>query len=219
MAACLAFAGRVRPARLGREPLPAAPRVVKRRCAEQEGYTLQADTFVPGGDRLALELLARSITRPPIATKRLSLNDRGQVLYRLRTPFHDGTSVLSFQPTQFIARLCALVPPPRFHLVTDHGVLAANHGWREEILPKNASPTRRRSRSPSASVRPRRLAWSDLMRRVFSFDVLFCDRCQCPKKVIATITRRDAIEKILAALGLPTEPPFIHPARSDPLLF
>jgi len=217
MAACLENAGRVRPVRLGREPLPPMPEFARRRCAEQDGYTLHADTLVPGGDRLALERLARYITRPPIASERLSLTDQGRVLYRLRSPFHDGTTVLSFEPTQLIARLCSLVPPPRFHLVTYHGVLAPNHAWRADVVFHHDS--RPRARSASASTASRRLPWADLLRRVYAFDVLLCDRCGSAKKIIATITRRDVICKILAAQGLPSDPPFVHPARCDPLLF
>ncbi len=57
------------------------------------------------------------------------------------------------------------------------------------------------------------------MKRVHSIDVLACDNCGSRKVIVAAITQHDVIAKILLALHLPTEPPFIHPARSDPLLF
>ncbi len=151
---CLAQAGRTTPAHLGREPVPQAARFSKQRCAELEGYTLHANTMIPGGDRHALERLARYITRPPISTERLSLTADGRVLYKLRTPFHDGTSVLAFEPLPFIARLAALVPPPRFHLLTYHGLLvstdilfqlklfspASVFGWSSALFVRRKSP-------------------------------------------------------------------------------
>ncbi len=218
-AACLAQAGRTRPAHLGRESVPQAARFAKRRCAELEGYTLHADTMIPGGDRIALERLARYVNRPPISTERLSIAGDGRVLYRLRTPFHDGTSVLAFKPLPFIARLAALVPPPRFHLLTYHGVLAPNHALRSRVVPKKPVAAHKGRPNSSARPRPSRHPWADLMKRVHSIDVLACDNCGSRKVIVAAITQHDVIAKILLALHLPTEPPFIHPARSDPLLF
>lgn len=220
MSACLVQAGRARPARRGREPLAPPKARSKRLCAELEGYTLHADTKIPGGDPFALERLARYVTRPPVSSERLSLDADGQVVYRLRTPFSDGTSRLVFAPLPFIARLAAMVPPPRFHLVTYHGVLAPNHALRARVVPQTPRRRRRRRKNgirlgPACGRHP----WADLLRRVHAFDVLTCDRCGARKAIIATITRQEVIKKILGALDLPAEPPFIHPARSDPLLF
>ncbi len=39
------------------------------------------------------------------------------------TRWRDGTTHVAFEPVDFVARLAALVPPPRFHLVRYHGVL------------------------------------------------------------------------------------------------
>lgn len=96
MTACLVQAGRARPTRHGREPPARTLRSRKKLCARQEGYTLHTDTVVPGGDPFALERLSRYVTRPPVDSERLSLAGDGTVVYRLRTPFHDGTSMLSF---------------------------------------------------------------------------------------------------------------------------
>jgi hypothetical protein len=38
-------------------------------------------------------------------------------------------------PMSFLSRLAALVPPPRMHLVTYHGVLAPSARRREQIVP------------------------------------------------------------------------------------
>jgi hypothetical protein len=222
MGACLVQAGRASPARLceGDEgPLPPPARSGKRRCAELEGYTLHADTMIPGGERTALERLARYITRPPISSERLSLADDGRVRYRLRTPFHDGTKVLAFEPLAFIARLAALVPPPRFHLATYHGVLAPNHQWRSKVVPRKTGSRHRRTGTARKASRAGRHPWAELMRRVYSFDVLTCDRCGSRKVIVSAISQPEVIRKILGALHLPPEPPFIHPARTDPLLF
>ena len=48
----------------------------------------------------------------------------GRVVYRLRRAWRDGTSAIVLEPLAFLERLAALVPRPRAHLLTYHGVLA-----------------------------------------------------------------------------------------------
>lgn len=78
------------------------------------GYSVHAGVRVAARDRGRLERLCRYAARGPIAAERLSLNSDGNILYRLRRAWRDGTSHLIFTPRQLIERLVALVPPPRF---------------------------------------------------------------------------------------------------------
>ena len=55
--------------------------------ARQPGFSLHAATCREANQRDRLEKLCRYITRPAIANERLSLNDRGQVIYRFKQPF------------------------------------------------------------------------------------------------------------------------------------
>jgi hypothetical protein len=89
-----------------------------------EGFSLHAKVAIDGHDRTGLERLCRYITRPAIASERLSIDSDGRVVYRLRRPSSDGTSAIVFEPLAFLERLAALVPRPRAHLLTYHGVLA-----------------------------------------------------------------------------------------------
>ena len=54
------------------------------------------------------------------------------------------------------------------------------------------------------------------MQRVFLVDVLTCPHCRGPRTLLAAIFDLDAIQKILAHLGLPTEPPALAKARAPP---
>jgi hypothetical protein len=40
----------------------------------------------------------------------------------LKTPWRNGTTHVEFEPVEFIAKLAALVPPPRAHLTRFHGM-------------------------------------------------------------------------------------------------
>lgn len=55
------------------------------------GFSLHAGTVCEAYQRTKLERLCRYITRPPIATKRLSVDSQGRVIYRYKRPFRDGT--------------------------------------------------------------------------------------------------------------------------------
>jgi hypothetical protein len=54
---------------------------------------------------------------------------------------------------------------------------------------------------------PRRLAWADLLRRVFAVDVLECLRCGGRMRLLAAIHAPDATQAILECLELPARAP------------
>jgi hypothetical protein len=43
-------------------------------------------------------------------------------------------------PIELLARLAALVPPPRHPLLTYHGVLAPHSKWRSAVVPEPPTP-------------------------------------------------------------------------------
>lgn len=54
------------------------------------GFSLHAATVCEAHQHNRLEWLCRYITRPPIATRRLSVDGLSRVLYRYKRPFRDG---------------------------------------------------------------------------------------------------------------------------------
>jgi len=95
-------------------------------AAKIAGFSLHAGTVCEAHQRSKLERLCRYITRPAIATKRLSVDDTGRVVYRYKCPFRDGSTHVVLEPLDFIARLAALVPRPRLNLTRFHGIFAPN---------------------------------------------------------------------------------------------
>jgi hypothetical protein len=70
--------------------------------------------------------------------------------------------------------------------------------------------------------RPRRPAETVLYRvgarhvHAFLVDVLRCPRYGGRRRILTAITEGRVVRAILEALGLPTEPPTVHPARGPP---
>ena len=77
--------------------------------------------------------------RPAVSEKRLSLTRNGQVRYRLKTPYRDGTTHVIFEPLDFTARLAALVPKPRVNLTRFHGIFAPNSRHRVTVTPRRGN--------------------------------------------------------------------------------
>ncbi len=197
-----------------------------------------------------------------------------------------------------MARLAAIIAPPRYPLLRYAGVLAPRSAWRRDVIPKprarrdgcdaahaacaeksattterttpkasnvRDTPTPRPSSSreggtpnvpttpmtevgPSgaaAGTRPDpadvirlapniisarhwdrllggllyavqpRVDWATLLRGSFSVDVLECPKCHGRMRMVAVITEREPVRRILTHLGIPTEPPPVARAR-DP---
>ena len=90
---------------------------------------------------------------------------------------------------------------------------------RAAIVPGPAASRKRRRACATAPTSQRscgRHPWAELIKRVFLVDVLRCPRCGGRRKILAAITEGRAVRAILDALGLPTEPPVMHPARGPP---
>lgn len=91
------------------------PLVKGTKCATINGFNLQAGAFVSATNRRHLEELVAYMTRPPLATDRLSVNDHGDLVYTMKRVFSDGTRAILLSPMELTQKLCAMVPPPRAH--------------------------------------------------------------------------------------------------------
>ena len=152
--------------------------------------------------------------------------------YRLRKPWIDGRTEIVLEPTAFLRRLAALIPSPYTNLVRYHGVFANRSRDRFRIpLPPGVEspavpPTNEGAaesedggeacavEAPMPTVRPRRLGWAKLLRRVLNVDALTCPECATSMTVIAFLTDPLVLKRILDHLGLASSPPTVAPARS-----
>lgn len=155
------------------------------------GFSLHAGTVCETWQRNRLERLCRYITRPPVATKRLSVDARGRVVYRYKRPFRDGSTHVVLEPLDFMARLASLVPRPRLNLTRFHGVFAPNFRHRRRIVPRQPKG-RVDSDKPLAP-----LSWMQRLKRVFAIDIETCPHCGGTLRVIACIEEPLLIAKIL----------------------
>jgi hypothetical protein len=105
-------------------------------AVDYAGYNLEAGVRIEAHDDLGRERLLRYGSRPPIALSRLRRLPGGRVAFRIKK-WRDGrvkSRIMS--PIEFLARLSAIIPPPRIPLIRFHGVLGPKSGWRKDVVPK-----------------------------------------------------------------------------------
>ena len=144
----------------------------------------------------------------------------------------------SLDPLQLLDRLAGLVPPPRVHRHRYHGVLAPHARLRRAVTPVLSAvegaranqavdgvvavpPARTQGAADAerATARVRSAAirlWAALLARIYEVFPLVCPRCGGEVRLIAFLTERVTIERILNHLGEPTVPPAIAAARAPP---
>jgi hypothetical protein len=188
------------------------------------GFTLHAATRAGGQDERGREALLKYVLRPPIAQERITQGPDGLVRIALKKPFSDGTTAVDLDPLSLLTRLCAAVPPPRFHTVRYAGVLGAASKLRSRIVPGADAPSSEEELADSGPESGHKLrgrgcrycSWAELMKRTFSLDVLACPRCGGRLRRVAMMTEPNEIARYLRALGEPTHAPPRTPARGPP---
>ena len=78
----------------------------------------------------------------------------GRVAYLLRKPRRNGATHLVMTPVQLLARLAALIPPPRFPLQRLSGVFGPRSPLRASVVPRG--PARAGATAPRARKQKRR---------------------------------------------------------------
>ena len=66
----------------------------------------------------------------------------------MKKRWRDGMHALVFDPLSLIGRLISLIPPPHFHMLRFHGVLAPHAAVRSEVVPEPNPPPAGALRSP-----------------------------------------------------------------------
>ena len=208
MAACVQLALPLRPATpSSRESAPASPLLVT-----AFGMQLHAAVTVDGRDRSRLERLCRYLLRPPFAQDAVQRTPDGQVRVHFKKPTRSGATYAQMTPDTFLARLCALVPPPGAHTVRYYGVLAGHHALRSRIIhrPEEQPPPKQLAlfvphgtlelpaittllESQLRAAAPHRLSWMTLLARVFRVDISVCPRCAGPMRVTRAVTTPEQI--------------------------
>jgi len=183
-----------------------------------DGFNVHAARTLHGADHAQVERFCRYLARPPIAQDRLELLQDGRVRYRFKRAYKDGSTAVDLEPFDLLARICALIPPPRLNMVRYHGVLSSRAKLRAEVVPSPSEPEpdplQLQAELPlcvEPDRPPRRKPWAWLLKHVFLHDVSVCPRCDGPTTWLELATEPDAIDQAMVDHGL-----LPHRARPPP---
>ncbi|MES9906770.1 MAG: transposase [Sedimenticola sp.] len=194
------------------------------------GFSLNAEVRIEATDRQGLERLFRYCARPIFAGDRLQWLEVGEMLiYQLPKPQHDGQTLLRLTPAEFLDRIALLIPLPRRHRHRYHGVLAPNSPLRKQVTERAGLPVIGDAvvseEMPKASAGEGgeevtgslfASVWAMLLARIYEINPLVCPRCGSEMRIIAFVTEREPIGRILRHIGEPDVAPVITPARDPP---
>jgi hypothetical protein len=107
----------------------------KRKSASLDGFNLHAAVRIAADNDVAREKLVRYVARPAFALERLSVLPDGRIAYAIKNA-RKGSTHRILTPVELIARLAALIPPPRSPFLRYHGVLAPASKWRKDVVPR-----------------------------------------------------------------------------------
>ena len=183
------------------------------------GFSLHAGIFCSAHDKKKREHLCRYISRPSLSEERLSVNFKGQVVYKLKTAYRNGTTHIVLDPLDFLSRLASLIPRPRLHLTRFHGVFAPHFKYRSLVTPRSAFSNKTSKTSQTEQKNQKRfysLGWAKTLKRVFDIDIQTCLKCGGQIKIISSIQNPQIIKRILSYIGENPEIPELVSPRGPP---
>jgi hypothetical protein len=114
----------------------AAPDARDGTAVDDAHYNLEASVRIASDDDFGREHLLRYCARPPLSLARLTELPHGKLGYRIKKLRNHRNKLRIMTPLELLARLAALIPPPRHPLVRFHGAFAPRSSWRKLVVPK-----------------------------------------------------------------------------------
>jgi hypothetical protein len=78
--------------------------------AKNSGFSPHAGVATKAHERDRLEKICRHIARSAVAEERFSTNARGEIIYKLKKPWADGTTAVKFTPMELMEKLGEIKP-------------------------------------------------------------------------------------------------------------
>ena len=180
-----------------------SPELVRKLLAwRHPGFCAHVGEALFSQDKQRLEDTAAYLVRNPLSLKKLVYLDGQQaVLYRSRMNPSLGRNFEALDPRESLARMSDHIPDPGQHRTILYGhyanrVRGARQRGEAEPQEASAEPPRRRC-SPT---------WARLIAKVYQADPLVGTRCGQKMQMIAFLTDRLSIRRILDHLALSTPP-------------
>jgi hypothetical protein len=147
--------------------------------------------------------LARYCARNPVALDRMEYTrESKQVSYRSDKTDGPTAGTEKLDPLEFLARIVTHIPDKRQVMTRYYGWYSNRvRGTRKKLAAAAAVEAAEQpvafAEREELTLREARKRWAELLRRVYEVDPLKCPNCAAAMRIVAFITKRDAIDQIL----------------------
>jgi hypothetical protein len=190
-----------------------------KRCFSINGFSIHANSATNTHQRDRLETMIQYMARGPIANDRIEITSTGNIKWRLKTQFSDGTTHLLLTPLEFLEKLSVLIPPPKTHLIRWGGCFAAHSPYRLRLVLKPEAKKGFGFDNAKDGIKPKNHSWSRALARAFKIDVLKCEACGGNLVPLGVLKDSAQMTRYLQHVGLDPEPPARAPPRIVQELF
>jgi hypothetical protein len=163
--------------------------------------------LVPDGDVAFALRLARYCARNPVALERLEYDASArQVRYRSDKADGPTAGTETVDPLEFLARVTAHIPNKRQVMTRYYGYYANRvRGARHRRAGVADPPITVATDPVPLPLREARRRWAELLRQIFEVDPLRCPKCGAEMRIVAFITARAVIDRILDHVRRPRD--------------
>jgi hypothetical protein len=179
------------------------------------GFSIDNSVLILGLDNKTREALGQYIARCPVSLQKLHYEPyKGKVIFKTKYNSYFKENVKVFKAEDFLAELTQHIPPARVRLIRYYGlyssksrgkwkecdyiVTLAPDGWKEQN--GLADGATEEIEYGSEKVKQGNQTWARLIQKIYEIDPLICPKCNSEMKVLAVITDRYEIRKILKHL-------------------
>jgi len=181
------------------------------------GFSVDNAVGIPVFSDKTRQSLSQYIARPPLALKKISIEENGEatvISYTSDNDFFKG-EIRIFPVMRFLLELTQHIPPRGSQYIRRYGLYASRTKGKWPDIPHIArlAPDGWKAEHPPApeSVQPyyeesifsdqeSRSTWARLIAQVYEVDPLICPRCSTQMRILAVITDSQEVRKILRHL-------------------
>jgi hypothetical protein len=185
---------------------------------KHSGFSIDNSVQLLALDNKAREALGQYIARCPVSLQKLLYEPfKGKVIFKTKYNAYFKENLKVFTGEDFLAELTQHIPPARVRLIRyyglyssksrgkwkdwDHIVKLAPDGWREQNgLEDISDESSDVDREISCSGNKSNQTWARLIQKIYQVDPMICSKCGSEMKIIAIITDRYEVRKILKYL-------------------
>lgn len=182
---------------------------------KHSGFSIKSSFRIYGQDTAKMEARGLYLTRSPISLQKLSyIKSKGNVIMHTEYNQYLKENLKLYKAEEFIKLLVQQIPPSRLHYVRYYGLYSSRSRskWKDMPHVLRLAPSgwnTKQDEQPEEEIvyddntvgaKAKRSAWARLIKKVYEVNPLVCNKCGSEMRVMAVITDKAQVTRILRHL-------------------